>query len=183
MDRNLFSFKMNPEQKKLWGLFQFLARLSILSVPLYLILEFGVSLYQLQLAVADHMYWLFTAWGFPITREGILFTLAGDTPFSFIIGEDCIAWKSLLFFFALVIAVPRISWKKRLVGIAVGFPLIWIGNLLRIFGIVWVQQAYGTVTALFLHDVGWQLGLVSLVLVLWVGWLWLSKGQKIHLKD
>jgi len=104
-----FSGELTQGQKKLWGLLQFLTRLSVLAIPLYIILEFGVNLYSWQLAVADHMYWAFTSWGFPITQEGILFKLGGASPFAFIISEDCIAWKSMLFFFALVFAVPKIA--------------------------------------------------------------------------
>ena len=170
-----FSGELTQGQKKLWGMLQFLTRLSLLAVPVYLILEFGINLYSWQLAVADHMYWVFTSWGFPIIRDGVLFKLGGESPFAFVISEDCIAWKSMLLFFALVFAVPKIAMKKRLIGLASGLAIIWIGNLARIFGIVLVQQTFGTEAALFLHDVGWQLGLAGLVLVLWIGWLWLAR--------
>jgi exosortase/archaeosortase family protein len=167
---NVFA-DMTPTNKRLWSTFQFLARFAVLALPLYLILELGISLYVLQLAVADHMYWLFTAWGFPIMQDGILFTLAGDSPFSFVISQDCIGWKSMLLLFALIVAVPKISNKRRALGLVIGIPLIWIGNLSRIFGIVWAQQTWGTETALFLHDILWQLGLSLLVIVIWSVWL------------
>jgi len=160
--------KLTPEQQRLWKTLQFLLRLLALSAPLYLIIFFAADLSALQLAAAGQSAWLLRVLGWSVSQSGPLLT-TGD--FTFLINQDCTGWKSVLFLFALIFAVPGIALKKRLTGLAIGFPLIWLGNLGRILGTVFVQAGWGTETALLAHDWGWQLGLVGLVLGIWLAWL------------
>ena len=99
-------------------------------------------------------------------------------PFIFMINEDCTGWKSMLFLFALIFSVPGIALKKRLFGLVIGIPLIWIGNIARIVGVVLAQESYGVQTALIIHDYLWQLGLIAIVIIIWVVWLSWARKQK-----
>ncbi len=178
--------KITKQQARLYQTLEFLVRLLALSIPLYAILLF-VDLILLQNLVAQEMMWLFKVLGWPVTGEGLLFTTT-NTGFVFMIAEDCTAWKSMIFFFALIFAVPGKFFKKkafgmkkpstlkrRLIGLGIGIPVIWVGNLARILGIVWVEQTFGAETAMIVHAYLWQLGLIVLVLLLWFVWLLMSK--------
>ncbi len=159
---------LTPSQSRQWKLLQFLARLAALSVPIYIIIAFAVDLSALQLAVAGNSAWLLGIMGSQVTQEGALVS-AGD--FSFIITQDCTGWKSMLLLFGLVFAVPGVAWRKRLLGLVIGLPVIWAGNLLRIMSAVYAQAAWGMEAAQVLHDVWWQLGLTAIVLGTWLLWM------------
>jgi exosortase/archaeosortase family protein len=163
--------KLTPKQQKLWQTLLFFSRFMVLSVPLYIILMFGIDLSFLQYLVAINSYWMFKFLGFPVILNGFGLIVGTVNPFVFFITQDCTGWKSMLFFFALVFAVPKIPWKKRMLGLGLGIPLIWLGNLGRILGVVLVERVYGVETALITHDYIWRLGLIALVLLLWIVWL------------
>jgi exosortase/archaeosortase family protein len=171
--------RLSREQQKLWQTFVFLFRLLVLSIPLYLIISLGISLYPLQYSVATNSYWVLRFTGFQVVQEGATLTVGPESEvrqgFTFTISEDSTAWKSMLFFFALVFAVPAASGRKRLMGLLIGIPLVWVGNLARVWGIVMVERSYGIQAALIAHDYLWRVGLIALVLALWLVWLRFSK--------
>ncbi len=167
------NISLNPFQQRQWKLLQFLGRLGILSVPLYIIIAFAIDLTAMQLAVAGNSAWLLEALGNQIVQQGTLVGVntLGASGFSFMITADCTGWKSMLFLFGLMFAVPAVALKKRLIGLLVGIPIIWAGNLLRILSAVYAQQAWGMEAAQVLHDVWWQLGLTAIVLGVWLLWM------------
>jgi exosortase/archaeosortase family protein len=171
--------ELTKGQKRMWNVLEFLIRLLILSIPVYLILILAVDLSPLQNAVASHSASLLKALGYNVFQDGyhIIVGTVQD-PFYFMINEDCTGWKSMLFLFALIFAVPRIAMKKRVLGLVIGLPIIWVGNLMRVLGVVMAEAAWGLDFALALHDYGYRLGLVALVLIIWIVWLKLSKKEK-----
>lgn len=161
--------KLTPHQRKLWEILLFLTRLLVLVIPLYLIIMFQVSLYPLQLAVAGNTFHILNAMGIQTTQDGA--NLAAGS-FKFFISEDSTGWKSMLLFAALVIAPLGIPWRKRLFGMLIGIPVIYLGNLARVLAIVFAERSYGLETAMLTHDYLWRFGLTLLVLALWLLWLW-----------
>jgi exosortase/archaeosortase family protein len=169
-------FRLSREQERLRETFLFLVKILVFAIPLYLILTFQGVLCPLQDAVASNVCLVLGSLGLDVAREGFLISIRGENPFVFIVSEDCTGWKSMLFLVALMVAVPGVLWKKRLAGIVLGIPLIYLGNLARILLIVHVEQVYGLEIANVFHDYLWQAGLISLVLVIWVFWLvWLGR--------
>jgi len=177
--KKLRSIELTRGQKRLWGALEFLIRLLILSIPLYLVLILAIDLSPLQHVVASHSASLLKALGYNVFQEGYRI-LVGTIPnhFYFLINEDCTGWKSMLFLFALIFAVPRIAMKKRILGLVIGLPIVWVGNLMRVLGVVLAERAWGVDFALTLHDYGYRLGLIALVLIIWVVWLKLSRREK-----
>ena len=167
--------RLTSRQARMLRILEFLVRVTALSLPLYLVIWLSVDLYPLQLAVASQSAWLLQAMGHHVVQEGT--GLAVNEGFEFFIIPDCTGWKSMLFLFALMFAVPGISIRKRVVGLIFGLPAIWIGNLGRVTGVVAAQGAWGTDAALAVHDWLFQAGLVALVLVVWVVWLLWAKDR------
>ena len=149
----------------------FLSRLMLLSLPLYFILWSGVSLSPLQEAVSFQTEHVLSFAGLNVSRTSTRIEITGEKPFAFFIDEDCTGWKSMLFLFALVFAVPGVKLKKRLFGLVLGLPFIWIVNLSRIITIVFIEQAHGAQLALFFHAYVWKAVLISAVLLIWFLWM------------
>lgn len=172
--------KLDSRQRKLFETFLFLVKLIVFAIPLYFVLIFNEILLPLQGVVSHNVYHILKSLGFEVVRSGFLLRADG---FAFLISEDCTGWKSMLFLAALIFAVPRVLIKKRLLGLLVGVPVIYIGNLLRILVMVFIWKAYGYEFANIIHDYFWQLGLISLVLIMWISWLiWVGKAKVTFLK-
>lgn len=171
--------KMTPEQKKLWNILWFLIRLLILAIPLYLIIFLAVDLTPMQVTVAKQTTYILDNLGFNVIQEGyhiIVGTI--EDHFYFMINEDCTGWKSMLFLFALIFAVPMIAWKNRFAGLVVGIVIVWIANLGRVVGVVLAERMWGLGFAMSLHDYGYRLGMIAVVLLIWLIWFRMSKEEE-----
>lgn len=172
------SARLTPGQARMLRALEFLVRVTILSLPLYMVIWLGIDLHVLQSAASGQAAWILQVLGFSLTHQGTSISL--ENGFRFFIIPDCTGWKSMLFLFALIFAVPLVSLRKRLAGLAVGLPLIWIGNLLRIVSVVSLQGIWGTEAALFMHDTVFQAGLIAAVLITWLAWLlWAKDSLKL----
>jgi exosortase/archaeosortase family protein len=167
----IFRLGMTPQQEKLWETFLFLAKVLILSLPLYFVILFGVSLAPLQQLDAFVSSGILRALGYPVIQDSAMVSVQGANPFSFFMSEDCTAWKSVLFLFALIFAVPKVPLRKRLYGLALGIPVLWLGNQARIVGVVITEQATSVQFAMLTHDYFWRVFLVALVLAVWFLWM------------
>jgi exosortase/archaeosortase family protein len=162
---------LDRKQKKLWHFLIFLIRLTLLSIPVYIILWSDFILLPLQALTASNTAFILSSMGFGVKVHNLLISIGDASPFTFFIGPDCTAWKSLLAFFALVFAPPGFKMSRRLKGLAVGFPAIYAGNILRIILVVLIERNFGNEAAVVFHDWLWQAGLIALVLLLWLCWL------------
>ena len=172
MWEKIFRKGLDPGQERLKETMVFFVRLMALALPLYAVLFFA-DLYPLQAVVAGQSFWLLQAAGLSPAIEGVAMQV-GD--FSFFISRDSTGWKSMMFLGALVFAVPGVARGRRLLGILVGIPLVYLGNLGRVVGIVLAEQAYGLEAAMLVHDYLWRFGLVALVLGIWLLWFRWARG-------
>lgn len=166
--------RRDRRNKRLEETLFFLLRLLLLSLPLYLILSFGTGLGWLQVAVADQSNFILTLMGFEVKQELSMLSVSGKDggePFVFVISPDSTAWKSMLFLWALMFAVPKVKMRYRAIGTAIGVAALWIFNLARVVSIVLAEATWGLETALFIHDVLWQIGLTAAVLIIWMIWM------------
>lgn len=175
-------WKKDDNDERLKQTLTFLVKLLILSIPLYLVIWFSIDLYVIQIRAASELEWVLDMAGYDVVRDGASMTVSGggqDYPFMFFIDEDCTAWKSMLFLFALMVAVPSIRWNRRAVGIAVGLLGLWLGNLFRNVSVVLIERSYGVETAMMIHDWLWRAGLMAMVLVIWlIWWSWARREEK-----
>jgi len=173
MGMKLRGIKLNKSQKKLLDTLVFMLKLLAFAIPLYAVMSFEGIMLPLQEVVSSNVHSLLQYMGFNAARDGFLIKSGG---IAFFVSEDCTGWKSMLFLAALMFAVPGVRMRKRLIGVAVGIPAIYAGNLLRILAVVLVWHNYGPAAAGLVHDYFWQAGLISLVLALWISWLaWAGK--------
>ena len=167
----LFRMSLTARQERLLNTLIFLSKVLVLSIPVYLIIIFSVSLSPLQQLDAAASSSILMAMGNHVSQSGGYLTVGTQDAFTFYLSEDCTAWKSVLFLFALIFAVPAVSLSKRLAGLAIGSPILWLGNQARIVGVVLTERATSVQFAMFTHDYFWRTFLVALVLGLWLAWM------------
>lgn len=168
--------RFSDRQERLLDVLFFILKILVFVIPLYALMLFQDVLIPLQHAVSSHVESVLLLLGSEVARDGFLFVADG---FPFFVSVDCTGWKSMLFFIALVFAVPRTGMKKRLAGVAAGLAAIYLANLARILVMVHAYTALGPGVAGLLHDFFWQFGLIAVVLVSWVIWLILVKELEI----
>jgi len=180
-----FYWKLDDSvQEKYRKTIRFLARLVVLALPLYLIMWLGVDMYPLQVTVASQSGWVLKSAGYSVEQNGAGLDVNG---FRFYIVQDCTGWKSMLFLFALIFAVPGVALRRRLLGMVFGLPILWLGNLSRICAVVVTENGWGIDTAMFVHNILFQAGLIAFVLGLWIAWLrfpetWIYRRIRNYIK-
>lgn len=94
-----------------------------------------------------------------------------EVSFRFNVIPDCGAVPSMAIFFSALVAFPTFWWK-RLLGIAIGIPVLYIVNMIRL-GCLAVIGAWddGGEWFEFSHYYGWQGIYVIFVVVVWLLWI------------
>ena len=156
-----------PFQKRMYRMLLFILKLTLLSIPLYLIMAF-INLSPVQFVVATNVHLILDLLGFEVIQKGALLSANN---FIFFIDADCTGWKSMVFLFALLVATPNIRPRKRLIGIALGICVLWVFNIIRIITSVFLQQTHGIEVSLFVHDIVWRAGFIAIVLAFWILWM------------
>lgn len=151
----------------------------MLSLPLHFLLWVNFDATALQVFVAKSVKALLMSSGIAVTESGAFLSMATKTgALTVEIIKDCVGWKSVLAFFGLVFATPGITLKKRMLGLAIGSPIIFLGNILRIYATVLVTVWKGTGFWEITHTYLWQEGLIILVILTWYLWLNICKRSR-----
>jgi exosortase/archaeosortase family protein len=161
----LEKLRQNP---RLYALLKFIVKLNLLSIPLYIVLLLNFDFVELQLFVAQITEYLLHLSGVPAVRDGInlVIPITGGY-WSASIVWDCVGWKSMLFFLALVFATDFNRKKYALFFL----PIIFIINIARIWFMFFFVYNYGLEYYSFIHTLVWSFGLLFVVIALWLIWI------------
>jgi exosortase H (IPTLxxWG-CTERM-specific) len=85
--------------------------------------------------------------------------------------DECTGLFEMLIYLAAVISFPT-TVRKKLVGIAVGIPAVYVFNILRIM-ILLIVGAVSKSFFEFMHLYLWQVTLIIMISVIWIGWLYM----------
>ena len=101
--------------------------------------------------------------------------LVGDTivslgGFSVTIIEECTGIYEALILAAALLAYPT-RWRHTLIGFALGMPLIYAMNVVRI-AVLLVVGGYSQRWFDFMHLYFWQVTMIAMVAAAWLAWLW-----------
>jgi exosortase/archaeosortase family protein len=152
-------------------LLKFLIKLNVFAIPLYVILISGITLPQLQGAVAWITYHLLSAAGIQPSLNGLLISIPiSNGTWAAAITWDCTAWKSMLAFFALVMATDYGLREKRN-GLLFFIPLIFIVNIVRILFMFFYVKTFDLAGYYAVHAIVWSWGMIIVILVFWIIWL------------
>lgn len=118
------------------------------------------------IGVAQLEHFLFSLFSSEVSISG---RRVGFGEFSVEIIEECTAMYEILIFAAAVFAFPT-RWKKRGVGLALGIPLLYAINLVRIAMLIAVGRYYPSVFD-FMHVYFWQATLILMITSVWLLWI------------
>lgn len=179
IDDYLHRFEIIGERRA--QLLSFLIKLNLFAIPLYAILILDLSFAPMQKLIADATFSLLSAAGFSPSINGLLISIPiKNGNWGAFINWDCTAWKSMLAFFALVMATKgrqtdvqsTPSWfKGKAAGLMMFLPLIFAANLLRIFFIFYYVRTFDLAYYQIVHDVVWSWGMIFAVLAFWLVWM------------
>lgn len=121
---------------------------------------------SLQLATTSVSTSLINATGQQATVSGTLIALPNRM---LAVDLACTAIFIVGMYGALVLAYP-VKWRLRLLGLAIGIPVIVVVNVLRIVVAGHISVAAPDAFS-FVHDYLFQVGMVLLVAAMWAAWL------------
>lgn len=158
---------------------RFFIKFNLFAIPLYVLVAINFDFLLAQRAVAAIEMWLLNAAGIGATIEGLLITVPvqGGSWGGFI-NSDCIGWKSMLAYAALVLATefPR---RKKLTGLLL-LPIIFLANIIRVFFMFFYVNTWGLAGYEFVHAVVWSWGLLLIVAVTWIVWAKSAKAPLLR---
>jgi len=85
-----------------------------------------------------------------------------------VVGE-CTGLYEMLIFLAAMIAYPS-AWKKKLLGVVLGIPFLYLVNIVRMIFITVVGN-WSPKTFNFLHLYFWQVAMILIIVSAWVLWI------------
>jgi archaeosortase B (VPXXXP-CTERM-specific) len=100
------------------------------------------------------------------SRSGSLMQLG---TFGVLIIEECTGIFEMLIFMAAVLAYPT-GWRDKLLGFALGIPLLYLFNLARIIVLLWIGRFHNELFE-FMHIYFWQATLILMITSVWLLWI------------
>jgi archaeosortase B (VPXXXP-CTERM-specific) len=99
-------------------------------------------------------------------------------PYPVAIIDECTGVYEAVLLSAALLAFPT-AWSRTLIGLAIGLPLIYAMNLLRIVGMLFVGR-YFSRNFEFMHIYFWQVTMIAMVATVWLGWvLWVVRDDAV----
>jgi archaeosortase B (VPXXXP-CTERM-specific) len=83
--------------------------------------------------------------------------------------EECTGVFEVLIFLAAVLAYPT-GWVDKLLGIAMGVPILYVFNVARILVLLWVGRFHYDLFE-FMHIYFWQATLILMITSVWLLWI------------
>jgi exosortase/archaeosortase family protein len=170
--------KKLKNSKILKKIIRFLIIFNLLAIPMYLIMLLDLSFTPLQVFLTDATYKTLNFLGYqsglathPLCNTEVIKTSTE----SICISWDSTGWKSMYILAALAIATPVTNYKKKLVFLAIGLPLVFLVNFLRIVTTITISLKFGFQYFELLHTILWREVLILLVVGIWLVWLWKEK--------
>lgn len=149
---------------------RFLILFNLFAIPLYAIMFSQAHVYEFQKFTADTVFGLLRIAGYNPTINDLTIAIpVQHGQWGAVIDWDCVGWKSMLAFFALVFATD-FSLRKKLWGM-IFIPLIYAVNVFRIFLMFAYVKDYGLAYYDIVHQFIWSWGLIMVILVVWYYWM------------
>ena len=162
--------KFSRADTKLIRILRFFIKFNLFAIPLYIILYEGWTLVEMQMVIRNATVWILTAIGLNPNVHDLLISIPiKNGSWGAVINWDCTGWKSILAFFALVMATDYPA-KRKLAGLVL-LPIIFAVNLLRIAFMFFYVHTFDLANYQVVHAVIWSWGLILTVIALWLIWM------------
>ncbi|MEM0372642.1 MAG: exosortase/archaeosortase family protein [archaeon] len=91
---------------------------------------------------------------------------------------ECVGWLGIFAVSALIIAYPRVEWRKRILGLVIALPLMHAVNVIRLATTFAAGYYFSPEALYFTHDILWKTVLVFWALALWLFWVYFVVEEK-----
>ncbi len=160
----LKQFWANPAYRFVF-LFAVLLGIEVVGYPM-LTKRYFFVVEMMTRVTAQLQYLVLSAFTDKVTIDGNLVYLDG---FAVRIIEECTGVFEVIIFVAAVLAFPT-TWAKRLIGLAMGIPMLYIFNVVRILVLILVGRYQPDVFE-FMHLYFWQATLILMITSVWLLWI------------
>lgn len=161
----MFKKELTETQEKLNSTLLFTLKLLAAGLIFHIILFVYPDTHTLQVGLAQITNFFLDIIGFNFETQGIY--LVGEQA-NYVITQDCLGWKSMAMFTALVFASST-RFRNHLKFVFGGIMLLITANIVRIVSTVYLSEK-GIISFDIIHGVLWKWGLTFIVLVVWIAW-------------
>jgi exosortase/archaeosortase family protein len=109
--------------------------------------------------------------GLPIFVSPATIELTGKQ-FEVDIIPECVGWMGIFAITALILAYPRVPWKKRAMGLLTIWPIMYVINVLRLSTSIYSAYSVDIAAFEWTHTVLWRTVLVGFALIFWLMWIY-----------
>lgn len=171
---NIDRSDFNERQERLFDTTIFLAKIIFAGLIVRGIVFLNPDTYILQKYLALLVAEIFMVAGWDVGLDGIILNI-GENLYE--INQDCLGWKSMAAFVALIFASTN-RYRKHLKFVLAGLFLILFANLIRILSTIYLAEL-GIISWDIIHGFLWRWGLTFFVLILWSYWLFRQKNENL----
>lgn len=154
--------ELSEKQQKMLEANIFLGKMLAVGAVFHLILWAYPDTSWLQARYADFIAYLMNFFGYSFRAESV-FILPG-----YEITQDCLGWKSVMAFTALVFSSTS-RYRDNLRYILAGAGIIIVANTVRILTTIHLSEL-GLISFEIIHGFLWKWSLTALVLLGWIIW-------------
>lgn len=163
---------LNERQRKLFDTSLFMAKMLIAGAFFHLLLLLYPDTSGLQAGLADITQRILAFLGVPLERQG--FNLL-DHNVTYVVTQDCLGWKSMAAFTALVFSSTD-NYRKHAKTILLGAIAIEAVNIVRIVSTIYLSHI-NLISFEIIHTFFWKWGLTFFVIAIWAAWLHQKSGK------
>ena len=128
--------------------------------------QFPDLVYGMMTVTADIECWILSLFADKVVCNENLVSFKGF-PVKIIV--ECTGIYEVLIFGAAVLAFPTL-WSKRAIGLLLGFPLLYLFNVVRIIVLILVGKYWHSIFD-FMHIYFWQATLILMITSVWMLWI------------
>lgn len=158
-------------RKKLTEIAKFLLIFNMLAIPMYVVLYYNLSFDPLRNFIAFLSAKFLSLFGIDVVQQdSFLNILANNQLLKIDISFDSTGWKTLYALVALAFATPAKKLKDKMKFLAIGLPVLFALNLLRIATTILIAVVFGYQYFEVVHIFLWREGLIAAVVLIWFLW-------------
>ncbi|MFB6241832.1 MAG: exosortase/archaeosortase family protein [Candidatus Nanosalina sp.] len=156
----------SERQERLFDTNIFLAKMLAAGAVFHLILYIYPNTVPLQALFSDLIAGTMNLFGYSFYSPEVFLLGAGGAAYE--ITQDCLGWKSMMAFTALMYASPGRT-RNNLRFLGAGLALIFLANIVRVVTTVHLAEL-GVISFGVIHGFLWKWGLTAIVLIAWGYW-------------
>lgn len=162
--------ELTERQERLLDTNIFLGKMLLVGAVFHLILYIYPNTVPVQEAFAEIITRIMNYMGYGFTSESV-YILKETSAYE--ITQDCLGWKSMMAFTALMYASPG-KLRRNLKYLGAGLVAIAVANVVRVVTTIHLSEL-GIISFEIIHGVLWKWSLTAIVLLAWI--VWFRYGQ------